>query len=142
MPTAWQSALGEISSDLALRLGCSSERIAEAEQRLGVRFPRELAEYLEATDGLYDNKAEYAYGWSLDEIVRENTRAWGDGTTALDSALLAFGGDGAGAWFCVSLAPDSATAVFHWNWIDLESRPVAPDLASFWHGWLTGATGV
>jgi SUKH superfamily protein len=97
---------------------------------------------LESTNGFADLTSRYDYAWSLEAIVTENQRAWADAAMPLDDHLLAFGGDGAGAWFCLSLRASDENAVFHWGWIDGTARRVADGLITFWRSWLDGSLEV
>ena len=44
-----------------------------------------------------------------------------------------------GDWFCLPVDADDSP-VYHWGWILAEAREVAPDLSTFWRGWLGGST--
>jgi hypothetical protein len=134
----WLEELEAMESKAELRPGCSPERVTGAESELGVTLPEALAEFLRATDGFYDRESEYAYAWDLNTLVGENARAWTDAAAPLDTNFLAFGADGAGGWFCLPLGPESADGVFHWSATDEQPRRIAPDLRTFWRGWLTG----
>jgi hypothetical protein len=138
----WREFLSQLSDSLALRPGCEPAQLADAEARLGVRLPRDLADLLSETDGFYDTESQYEYAWDHATIVAANTRHWLDADLPLDGDLLGFGGDGIGGWFCLSHALDATASVYHWEWIDCERRLIAPDLRTFWHGWLTGAIGI
>jgi len=100
-----------------------------------------LVEFLWASDGLED---EFGFdcGWSVTKIADENTRAWADDSAPFDSDLLAFGDDGTGDWFAIRLASDSTSGVYHWTWIELTARRIAPDLPTFYEGWLSGTIKV
>lgn len=124
-----------------LREGCTCKDIEAAEAKLGVSLPQSLVQFLKATDGFFDRESQYEYAWRLERIVEENRRAWSDQSRTFDNHLLAFGGDGAGDWFCLSLY-ETEDSVHHWAWISAESRRVAPDLATFWSGWLQGSISV
>ena len=141
MSAGWLSVLTESGRLLAFRPGCTTAEIEAAEAQLGVTIPAELASLLRATNGFTDVGSRFQYGWPLDIIVIENQRAWSDAAMPLDDTLLAFGADGAGAWFCV---PTDASdgPIYHWSPVDAEARRVGTDLRSFWHGWLSGSTKV
>jgi cell wall assembly regulator SMI1 len=140
--TDWADELHETGADLELRPGCAADEVTGAQRSLGVRFPDTLAGFLRATDGFVDQRSMFKYAWNLDQIVAENTRAWADAQSPLDGDLIAFGEDGVGGWFCLSLDPESTGTVFHWSWIEMQPRPAAADLAAFWTGWLTGSIKV
>lgn len=139
MSGAWLERLTAIAEHqpLALRPGCSDLEIQQAEAELRMAMPPQLADFLHATNGLSDLASRYAYGWGIETIVAENRRAWADAAMPLDRALLAFGADGAGGWFCLSLHAHDPR-VFHWTWIDGAATPVADDLPEFWPSWLRG----
>ena len=104
---------------------------------MGAAVPVQLAEFLRVSNGFSDLASRYPYGWDLTTIVSENSRAWSDAVTPLDRDLLAFGADGAGGWFCLSLDPREQQ-VFHWTWIEGRAVPVADNLSAFWPSWLSG----
>jgi cell wall assembly regulator SMI1 len=137
----WLDLFSTTHRRLALRPGCSLSAIAAAEAQLEVSLPASLSEFLTASDGFTDLESQYEYAWPLETIVTENRRAWSEPTMRLDEALLAFGGDGAGDWFCLPLG-DTDGPVYHWAWIAGHAREVAPDLASFWPQWLRGSLNV
>jgi hypothetical protein len=89
-------------------------------------------------DGFIDLESQYEYAWGLQRIVAENRRAWSDSAMRLDEGLLGFGADGAGDWFCLPVDADDSP-VYRWGWILAEAREVAPDLSTFWRGWLGGS---
>jgi cell wall assembly regulator SMI1 len=122
--------------------GVSARQLGEAQLELGVEFPHDLVEFLHATDGLYDSEAECHYGWSVHRIVAENQGAWARNDCPLSGDLLAFGEDGAGGWFCISLTAPSRGSVFHWSWIECGPAAAASDLGTFWAGWLSGELSV
>jgi cell wall assembly regulator SMI1 len=140
MPDAWLERLTTIAAHhlLALNSGCSDADIERAETELGVAMPPQLADFLRATNGLSDLASRYEYGWSIDTIVAENCRSWADRALPFSHDLLAFGADGAGGWFCLSLACQDDRRVFHWTWIEGSADPIADDLAAFWPSWLSG----
>ena len=86
-----------------------------AQGELGVTFPESLFSFLQATNGFTDLASR---------------------------SLLAFGGDGAGGWFCLSLDASGESPIFHWNWIDGEARRIAVGLAGFRSGWLDGSVSI
>jgi SMI1 / KNR4 family (SUKH-1) len=112
-----------------------------AEMQLGLPLPGSLSEFLQASNGFVDVEDQYEYAWGLETIVAENRRAWSDSAMRLDEGMLAFGGDGAGDWFCLPV--DAANcSVYHWGWIEAEAREIAPTLLAFWPGWLRGSISV
>jgi hypothetical protein len=119
------------------RLGAGERRT-----RLGIVLPRELREFLAATNGLYDSYARHAYGWPVQRIVSENVAAWNDDEMALHRDLLAFGDDGTGDWFCVPVTSSPHSEVLHWGWIGHERRTIAQSLQEFWAGWYGGSITV
>lgn len=141
--TDWREMLGRIGSHLELHAGCEASELESAERVLAIAIPRELREFLAATNGLYDASARHYFGWPLQRIVSENSGAWNDNEMALDRDLLAFGGDGAGDWFCVRVPSSSPNAeVLHWGWIGRERRTIAQSLQELWAGWYDGSIAV
>lgn len=139
----WREWLSEAAGPaFLLRPGRDRDQLESAEAGLGVPLPRSLVRFLEVTDGFFDVRAQYEYAWPLERIVMENRRAWADPAVHFPEHLLAFGGDGAGDWFCLSLRDQPESRVYHWAWTLSESRVIAQDLASFWPGWLDGSITV
>jgi SMI1 / KNR4 family (SUKH-1) len=142
MGEAWVDLLTAPGRLVEVRPGCSDPEIVRAQVELGVTFPESLFSFLQATNGFTDLASRYNYAWTLETIVTENRRSWSDEETPLDRRLLAFGGDAAGGWFCLSLDTSTESPIFHWNWIDGEARRIADGLASFWSGWLDGSVSI
>ena len=71
--------------------------------------------------------------WPLARVVEDNQRAWGDGTLPRD--LLAFGDDGTGNPFCLSLS-SPADEVLRWNWLDREVEVDEGTMQEFSREWL------
>lgn len=71
--------------------------------------------------------------WPLARVVEDNQHAWGAGTLPRD--LLAFGDDGTGNPFCLSLS-SPADEVLRWNWIDREVEVQEGTLQEFIREWL------
>ena len=117
-----------------------AEDFAAAEARLGDPLPDDLRAFLAATDGLEDEEG-FDYGWSLDKIVSQNSRAWSDGDAPLDRDLLGSAKTGVAAGSS-SNADQSQAAYFTGRGYDLAAHPVAPDLLTFWQGWLQGSIKV
>src|SRR3954451_12647116 len=65
----WRTELELVAPDVTLLPGCSRTALAAAEGSLGFALPRELAEFLAATDGVYDTDCHYWYAWSLERLV-------------------------------------------------------------------------
>jgi cell wall assembly regulator SMI1 len=142
MQSEWVELLRGARRPLSVRPGCSASEIENAESVLGVTIPKSLADFLKATDGFTDLQSHFAYAWDLSTIIAENGRAWSDPAMPLDRRLLAFGADGAGDWFCLTLDTPGESPVVHWGWIEGRPRCVADDLASFWRTWLDGSLSV
>jgi hypothetical protein len=138
MVLPWREFLHDLSEGLVLRAGSSTTDLANAEARLGVRFPHDLTALLAETDGFYDSERDYECAWPVARIVGENTLRWLDHDAPLDEDLLGFGEDGAGGWFCMPHGPGSTASVYQWAWIERTRHLVAPDLRTFWQGWFTG----
>lgn len=111
-------------------------RLAEAEDRLGVAIPPLLRALYASADGRYSRGSQYWVVWPLARVVEDNERAWGDGTLSHD--LLAFGDDGTGNPFCVSVSPP-ADEVLRWNWLDGEVEFNEGTMQEFSREWLADA---
>src|SRR4051794_19291909 len=55
----WRAELELVAPDVTLLPGCSRTALAAAEGSLGFALARELAEFLAATDGVYDTDCHY-----------------------------------------------------------------------------------
>ena len=107
-PFDWRTELELVAPDVTLLPGCSRTALAAAEGSLGFALPRELVEFLGATDGVYDSDCHYWYAWSLERLVDESF----DPERPAD--LLAVGDDAGSGWFCLPLdegpGPSTTTA--------------------------------
>lgn len=81
-----------------------------------------------------DVVGEWYVIWPIAMIRAENRSRWKSG--ALRPDLLAFGDPGTGEPFCFR-GPSSEVVI--WHPIGEEVQILAPDVASFWRGWVTGA---
>ena len=108
-------------------------RVEEAESRLGVSFPPGLAALYAVGDGRFDQRGQWWVVWPLDRLVENNAARWHEGMLARD--LLAFGDDGTGNPFCVSLVRPR-DEVLRWSWIEGEVEQSAGTFADFVHEWL------
>lgn len=95
--------------------GRSDDDFKDAEARLGVSLPAWLREVYRAGDGRYRSDGEWWIVWPLERLVEENVRLWDIGT--LDDSLVAFGDDGTGSPFCMSLN-GASSAIARWSFID------------------------
>jgi SMI1 / KNR4 family (SUKH-1) len=139
----WKRFLAERRDRLSWQGVAAPKELAEAENSLGVPLPSDLKAFLAEADGFYDIKSQYAYAWDVGTIVENNTLHWGYSDLRLNGDLLAFGADGSGTGvFCLAFAADADQSVYYWNWIDSARRRVAPDLSTFWSGWLDGTIAV
>src|SRR3954451_21956106 len=57
----WRTELEPLAPDVPLLPGGSRPALAAAEGSLGFALPRELVEFLAATDGIYDSDCHYWY---------------------------------------------------------------------------------
>jgi hypothetical protein len=106
--------------------------IAEVERRLSVSLPPRVRVLHEREDGHYSGAGQWYVVWLLARVAEDNLRAWGDGTLTRD--LLAFGDDGTGNSFCVSLQSD-ADEVVRWNWLDSDIEVNESDMEQFLQTW-------
>jgi len=129
----WRQELELVAPDVTLPPGCSRDAIAAAEGSLGLRFPSQQAEFLAATDGIYDGESHYWYAWSLERVVDENFDCERPGD------LLAVGDDAGSGWFCLPL---DGSGVVHYDRVTGVRRTLARDLRGLWLGWFGGTLGV
>ena len=129
----WRAELELIATDVTLLPGCSRTALAAAEGSLGFALPRELVEFLSATDGVYDSDCHYWYAWSLERLVDESF----DHERPAD--LLAIGDDAGSGWFCLPL---DAAGVIHYDRATGARRTLARDLRGLWLGWFGGTLRV
>ena len=139
MDNVWLRFFTAPPTPLMLRTGCSSQELELAERELGVSLPEPLASFLQTTNGFTDLARRYSYAWDLRTIVLENSRAWSESASALDRGYLAFGADGTGGLFCLSLSADGNSPVYHRRRAGTPLRVIADDLAGFWPAWLDGS---
>jgi SMI1 / KNR4 family (SUKH-1) len=130
----WRAELELVAPDVTLLPGCSRTALAAAEGSLGFALPRELIEFLSATDGVYDGDSHYWYAWSLERLVDESF----DPERPAD--LLGVGDDAGSGWFCLPL--DDRTGVVHYDRVTGARRTLARDLRGLWLGWFGGTLGV
>jgi hypothetical protein len=109
-----------------------SAKVAEVEGLLSVSLPPSLRRLYEHSDGHWDEAGQWWVIWPLARVLEHNQRAWGDGT--LDRDLLAFGDDGTGNPFCVSLTSPSDQVV-RWNVIDLAVEVDEGNIEQFCETW-------
>jgi len=129
----WRRELELVAPDVTLPPGCSRDAIAAAEGSLGLALPTQQAEFLAATDGVYDGDSHYWYAWSLERVVDENFDYERPGD------LLAVGDDAGSGWFCVPL---DGSGVVHYDRASGVRRTLARDLRGLWLGWFGGTLGV
>lgn len=129
----WREELELVAPDVTLLPGCSRTALAAAEGSLGFALPREQAEFLSATDGVYDGDSHYWYAWSLERLVDESF------DPERPAELLAVGDDAGSGWFCLPL--DGPGAI-HYDRVTGARRTLARDLRGLWLGWFGGTLGV
>lgn len=110
-------------------------KVADAERRLSMRLPPPVRRLYETSDGYWSEAGQWWVVWPLAPLAEDNERAWRDGT--LDRDLLAFGDDGTGNPFCVSLT-STVDEVLRWNFIDLAVEVDEGTMAQFRRTWLDG----
>jgi hypothetical protein len=127
MPSAsdWRAELSRLGPHLTLREGVTRAALLEAQTALRWRFPADLADFLRATDGVYDEDAHHEYAWCLTRLVAENLAQRDE----LPPDLLGVGDDAAGHWFCLSKTTGEAIHA------GATLTPVAPDLRGLWRAW-------
>src|SRR4051794_28740173 len=128
-PFDWRTELELVAPDVTLLPGCSRTALAAAEGSLGFALPRELVEFLAATDGIYDSDCHYWYAWSLERLVDESF----DPERPAD--LLPVGDDAGSGWFCLPL---DGAGVIHYDRATGARTTLARDLRGLWLGWFGG----
>ena len=131
-PSSWIAAL-RAAGGCRLRAPATPPSLCAAECELGVTFPPELRALYLASDGVFDEPGQWFVIWPVTELVSRNQAAWAAGGSTRRE-LLAFGDDGTGSPFCVSLG--GAADVFFWDPVLNEVTHLAADLASFWNAWI------
>ena len=112
----------------------AAERIVrDAEEQLGVLVPEPVRVLYAASDGRRNDAGQWDVVWPMARVVEENRRAWAERT--LPREMLAFGDDGTGAPFCVSLATHR-DEVLRWNWIDAAVETGEGTVEDFSSKWL------
>jgi hypothetical protein len=129
------------SDHLQLNDGCTPDDLRAAERRLDCTLPTELRAFLTETDGVYDLRGQWYVAWPLARIVADNLGHRVAGRLQLGAGLVAFGDDGTGNPFCLTIpragcAPDPV--VYWWGWIGSESIRLADSLQQFWERLLHG----
>ena len=112
---------------------CDPAALAAAEDLLGSALPASVRALYSAGDGRYRSDGQWWVVWPLHRVVKENRTAWSH--RALSPSLLAFGDDGTGNPFCVSLDPDD-DEVLRWNWIDSDVESREGSFAQFLRDWV------
>lgn len=120
---------------LELGAGLDAGAVANAEQALGFRLPRELAEFLSEVNGVFDGDGQWHVAWPVDRLVQENIRLAED--QHFPPGLVVFGDDGTGAPFCLGI-DGSDEVVYTYSPIEARAWPLASRLSDFWLGWLSG----
>jgi hypothetical protein len=98
-------------------------------------MPDPLRAVYELGDGRFRDDGQWWVVWPLDRVVNENERSWAE--DQLPRTLLAFGDDGTGNPFCVSLGED-ADEVSRWSWIDSEVVESEGRMRHFLEQWAGG----
>jgi hypothetical protein len=116
----WRDIVLAVLPTAQVSAGAGEELLAAAEQRLGRRFPEDLAGLLRETDGVRGDDGLDAI-WPVERIVRDNVPA-GD--------LLYFGDNGGGDRFAYRPG-DPSGAILVCDHETGERRPVATNLADY-----------
>ena len=132
-PIVWAEILEPF--DIATAPPRSSGELRNAEAQLGSTLPTDLRILLAFSDGLFVAVGQWYFVWPLDRLVSDNLALRAD-ASGFPSDLLAFGDDGTGAPFCMSMPDDQE--VCSWSPIDGEAKWLNDTLEAFVLGWLTG----
>lgn len=114
-------------------VGAREGAIDAAETHLGVSIPQPLRALYAEADGRYSRGGRYWVVRPLARVIEDNHHAWGEGT--LPRHLLAFGDDGTGNPFCLSLSSPT-DEVLRWNWLDRDVEVQEGTLHQFSRKWL------
>ncbi len=138
--TNWTALVKSTGADVELRPRVTQDDVARAEDALGHALPADLAALFSETNGFYDKGAYHEPCWPLQRVVTENTKFRTEVRFPDAELKLCFGDNGAGEPFLHLAAGHGAwrPQVYAWSWIDQEARLLAPTLADFWRGWLSG----
>jgi hypothetical protein len=139
----WRRRIQSLTSKVTFANPATFVSIDDAEEKLGVQLPAELAEILRESDGVM---GEYGLGllWPIERIKANNVNF-------RDSAdfrrlympfdcLLFFGDAGNGDQFAYSIVQGEVRRndIFVWNHEDDSRTWVAPSLGVFYEWWLSG----
>ena len=117
--------------------------VTSAEEKLAVRFPDELRQFLLESNGLH---GEYGLGiiWPVERIVKDN-QEFRENMDFQElympfDPLLFFGDAGNGDQFAFSILKGEVrrSDVFAWNHEDDSRQWVAPSLSKYLEWWLNG----
>lgn len=115
----WQEIVASITDDYRFAPPASEADIAQAEEKLGVAFPRELRAFLLEANGLHAHYGTHLI-WSIDRIVSENvelrtTDDYRDLYMPFD-CLLFFGGSGNGDCFAYRITREGVDGINIYMW--------------------------
>ncbi len=130
IPTTLRTA---VLSMVAGHFEAAERGVAQAEERLGVLIPQPVRVLYAASNGRPSQTGQWDVVWPMASVIEWNESAWRGGT--LPRHLLAFGDDGTGSPFCVSLT-DKADEVLRWNWTDRAVEVVEGTVEEFCRAWL------
>ena len=123
------------AGEYLLAPGATAAELDIAERRIGAGFPADLRALYQASNGVDDPRGHWRVVWRLDELVEAALEV--SVLTKWPTTLLAFGDDGCGDPFCMTLTEPHEVHV--WHRIDGESVRLAATLEEFWRGWDSGA---
>lgn len=116
----WQEIVASITDDYRFAPAASEADIAQAEEKLGVAFPRELRAFLLEANGLHAHYGTHLI-WTVEEIVKENLefRSIADFKALYMpfDCLLFFGDNGGGDQFAYPITADGVQGfkIFTWD---------------------------
>ena len=122
----WKDVIASITNDYKLSPPATEAEIAQAEEKLGVTFPRELRSFLLESNGL---RAHYGTPliWPIERIISENvefrtTDDYRDLYMPFD-CLLFFGGSGNGDCFAYRITRKGVDGINTYLWDhEMDSR--------------------
>jgi SMI1-KNR4 cell-wall len=106
--------------------------LQQSETRVSAQLPDDLRQLYLTSDGVWDIAGQWFVVWPLAQLVDANAVLAEDNEWS-ETDLVAFGDDGTGNPFCFRR---SALGIYFWSHVDAEATLLAPDLQTFWDGWM------
>jgi hypothetical protein len=137
----WRELVSAVAPGIRFRDGAPPATLEDAERMLGNPLPTDLRAMLSETDGMEDQEGWTVLLWPVSQLVLENLEHRGPDWQSVDDGpwthRLCFAATGSGEDFILDLDQDDGQ-VYVWNYVEGCAYFVAPTLAEFWTGWLSG----